>query len=110
MSATHSLQVPILAVTPAHALVITGLSNPRTAVSNATTRIGRGTYPYPLTPAPGGGARKYVVLLRDIEAALGLTEGTVFAASAELTEPAGHSRRKLGRPRLSQRARQEVSE
>lgn len=98
MSATHSLQVPILAVTPAHALVITGLCNPRTAVSNATTRIGRGTYPYPLTLAPGGGARKYVVLLRDIEAALGLTE---IHASAAPPEPTGQRRSKRGRPRLA---------
>lgn len=107
MSATHSLQVPVLAVTPAHALVITGLCNPRTAVSNATTRIGRGTYPYPLTPAPGGGARKYVVLLRDIEAALGLTE---IHASAEPPEPAGQHRPKRGRPRLSRTANRRASE
>ena len=101
MSTANSLQVPVLAVTPAQALVITGLSNPRTAISNATTRIGRGTYPYPLTPAPGSGARKYVVLLRDIEAALGLTEGHVAAVALE---PAGPRQRKRGRPRLSQKA------
>lgn len=107
MSATHSLQVPVLAVTPAHALVITGLCNPRTAVSNATTRIGRGTYPYPLTQVPGGGRRKYVVLLRDIEAALGLTEGN---APTVPLDSVGRTRRKRGRPRLSRRARQGAGE
>jgi hypothetical protein len=101
MAITSSLQVPVLAVTPAEALVIGGLSNPRTAASNARTRIYRGTYPYPLTPAPGGGARKYVVLIRDIEATLGLTEDNAFIASPERAEP---SHRKRGRPRLSQSA------
>lgn len=99
MSATNILGLSHIAITPAEALVVTGLSNPRTAAVNARKRICRGTYPYPLTTAPGGGARKYVVLVRDIEAALGLTEA--FAPGVP-DEPAGQSRRKRGRPRLSQ--------
>lgn len=107
MSATHSLQVPILAVTPAEALVIAGLSHPRTAASNARTRIHRGTYPYPLTPAPGGGARKYVVLVRDIEAALGLVPGN---GPIVRLAPSAPPHRKRGRRRLSQSASQETGE
>lgn len=101
MSANNIPYLAPIAITPAQALVVTGLSNARTAQTNARTQIYRGTYPFPLTPIPTAGSRKYVVLVRDIKATLGLTEDNALAASLERAEP--HNR-KRGRPRLSQTA------